>query len=112
MADQITVDRIDEGGVHLRSREDLVVDVRFDGRRIWSFWTLRDSIDGLAAWPPQLRRFLDGSTRLAVVEHVSGRTVLDQEHVVDAAHLRAVGGDDRGAHEVTQFHGLLPGSWR
>jgi SAM-dependent methyltransferase len=91
----VRVASVDGDGVRVESTVDTVLDVLFDGRRIWSFWTLRDSIDGLAAWPPQLRRFLDGNTRLAVVEHVSGRTVLDQEQsfgagthriaVVDAA---------------------------
>jgi len=63
--DHTRVERVDGDGVHLRAGEDTVVDVLFDGRRIWSFWTLRDSVDGVAPWPPQLRRFLDGSTRLA-----------------------------------------------
>ena len=91
----VRVTAVDTDGVRVESAEDTVLDVLFDGRRIWSFWTLRDSVDGVAPWPPQLRRFLDGSTRLAVVEHVSGRTVLDEERsfgtgaariaVVDAA---------------------------
>lgn len=79
----VVVSGVDADGVHLTSTEDTVVDVLFDGRRIWSFWTLRDTAvvaDGLlAAWPPMLRRFLDGTTRLAVVEHVSGRSAFDQE---------------------------------
>ena len=58
--------------MHLTSSEDLVVDVQFDGRRIWSFWTLRDTRPEsgllLAEWPSMLRRFLKGSTRLSVVE--------------------------------------------
>ena len=91
----VRVTAVDTDGVRVESAEDTVLDVLFDGRRIWSFWTLRDSVDGVAPWPPQLRKFLDGSTRLAVVEHVSGRTVLDEERsfgtgaariaVVDAA---------------------------
>ena len=75
----VRVTAVDGDGVRVESVEDTVLDVLFDGRRIWSFWTLRDSVDGVAPWPPQLRKFLDGSTRLAVVEHVSGRTVLDEE---------------------------------
>jgi hypothetical protein len=77
------VDRVDDVGVHLRSREDTVVDVLFDGRRIWSFWTLRDTrADGgerVADWPPMLKRFLDGTTQLSVVEHVSGTVAYDEE---------------------------------
>jgi len=79
----VRVTRVDDSGVHLSSEEDTVVDVMFDGRRIWSFWTLRDTLardSGLVAeWPPALRRFLDGATRLTVVEHVSGREVFDEE---------------------------------
>jgi hypothetical protein len=77
------VDRVDEVGVHLAASEDLVVDVRFDGRRIWSFWTLRDTQpdDGLllAEWPSMLKRFLKGTTRLSVVEHVTGAVAYDEE---------------------------------
>src|SRR4051812_47872998 len=73
------VDRVDEVGVHLQPGEDTVVDVLFDGRRIWSFWTVRDTRDGLAAWPPMLKRFLDGTTKLSVVEHVSGVVAFEEE---------------------------------
>ena len=79
----LRVTRVDDSGVHLTSNEDVVVDVVFDGRRIWSFWTLRDThpADGgrVAEWPPPLRRYLDGTTSLSVVEHVSGRVLLDEE---------------------------------
>ena len=84
----VRVTGVDGDGVRVESVEDTVLDVLFDGRRIWSFWTLRDSVDGVAPWPPQLRRFLDGSTRLAVVEHVSGRTVLDEERSFGAGTSR------------------------
>ncbi len=79
----LRVTRVDDSGVHLTSGEDTVVDVLFDGRRIWSFWTLRDTSPEdhgvIAEWPSMLRRFLDGTTRLSVVEHVSGRTAYDEE---------------------------------
>ena len=83
MGDRIRVDRVDEVGVHLTAGEDLVVDVQFDGRRIWSFWTVRDTrkeSGGLVAeWPSMLKRFLKGTTRLSVVEHVSGEVAFDEE---------------------------------
>lgn len=87
MADQTSpqtrVDRVDEVGVHLTAGEDLVVDVQFDGRRIWSFWTRRDTRDEgaskVAEWPPMLKRFLNGTTRLSVVEHVTGAVAYDEE---------------------------------
>lgn len=74
---------VTDPGIHLASAEDIVLDVLFDGRRIWSFWTLRDTEPGergrFAPWPPQLRKFLQGSTRLSLVEHVSGRVAFEEE---------------------------------
>jgi hypothetical protein len=75
-----TITGVDDDGVHVQpGGEDVVVDVLFDGRRIWSFWTVRDVRDGLAAWPSMLKRFLNGTTFLSVVEHVSGETLLGEE---------------------------------
>jgi hypothetical protein len=75
--------RVDDRGVWFRTTTDDVVDVCFDGRRVWSFWLVRDSEergDGrLAAWPSPLQRFLHGRTRLSVVAHVSGVTLYDAE---------------------------------
>jgi hypothetical protein len=81
VADQVpaSVSAVDDAGVHVSASEDVVVDVLFDDRRIWSFWTLRDTEAGLAAWPRMLRRFLDGSARISVVEHLSGRRLYDAE---------------------------------
>ena len=73
------VSAVDDVGVHVRAGEDTVVDVLFDGRRIWSFWTHRDVRDGVAGWPPMLKRFLNGVTRISVVEHVTGTVVYDDE---------------------------------
>ncbi len=73
------VSAVDDAGVHVRAGEDTVVDVLFDGRRIWSFWTSRDTRDGVAGWPPMLKRFLNGVTRVSVVEHVTGSVVYDDE---------------------------------
>ena len=56
------VDRVDDVGVHLQPGEDTVVDVLFDGRRIWSFWTVRDTTDGVATWPPQESTGFRGSS--------------------------------------------------
>ena len=63
---------------------DLVADVLFDGRRVWSFWTVRDTeADGphgrRVSWPPALRRFLDGSTTLSLVDHVGGTELASAE---------------------------------
>ena len=81
MADQppLTVTSVDDDGVHLTAVEDLVVDVLFDGRRIWSFWTQRDTVDGRAGWPRMLRKFLHGTARVSVVEHLSGTVVFETD---------------------------------
>ncbi len=81
MAGQVPprITAIDDAGVHVAAGEDTVVDVLFDDRRIWSFWTLRDTSDGLAAWPRMLLRFLDGTARISVVEHLSGSVVFEAD---------------------------------
>ena len=80
VAHQVRIESVDEAGLHVGSgTTDAVVDVLFDGRRIWSFWAVRDAAGGLAEWPSMLKRFIDGSTRLSVVEHVSGAVVFDEE---------------------------------
>ena len=67
--------RVDDDGIRFSSHDDVVVDVTFDGRRVWSFWLQRDTAgrggDREIAWPQPLRRFLDGATRLALVDHVA-----------------------------------------
>lgn len=78
---------VDDHGIHFRATTDDVVDVRFDGRRIWSFWLLRDSVaegsgrvaQRTAQWPSALGSFLDGVTRLSLVAHVAGVTLYDEE---------------------------------
>lgn len=80
---------VDGRGIHLVVADDEVVDVLFDGRRIWSFWTLRDTKEDdaadptgpparLAAWPGPLRQFLDGQARVTVRETVTGGILFDQ----------------------------------
>ncbi|GAA5114934.1 hypothetical protein GCM10023339_21130 [Alloalcanivorax gelatiniphagus] len=49
-----------------------LVDVAFDGRRIWSFWVVRDGEqrdDGVHLhWPKPLRPFLDGVTEVTMTD--------------------------------------------
>ncbi len=90
------VTAVDDEGIHLVPRTDTVVDVLFDGRRIWSFWTLRDTRDGVAPWPPMLKRFLDGVTRVSIVEHVSGRVAFDEEVHLGRSQGRIAVVDDKG----------------
>jgi SAM-dependent methyltransferase len=79
----VTSVRVDDEGVHAESDAEVVLDVVFDDRRIWSFHLVRDGARSGKGydvpWPPALRRFLDGTTRLKVVEHVEQHVVFDQE---------------------------------
>jgi SAM-dependent methyltransferase len=82
-AANVTGVRVDDEGIRARSDAEVVLDVLFDERRIWSFWLHRDGqADGaehFVRWPPALRRFLDGTTRLQLVVHVTGESVYDEE---------------------------------
>lgn len=68
---------VDDAGISLRAGHDAPVDVLFDGRRIGSFWSLRDTTeddggaDGVRtwAWPDMLRRRLEGRTFLTLAIH-------------------------------------------
>ena len=78
----VTAVRVDDEGIFACTASEVVLDVLFDGRRIWSFWLERDgrarSGGYFVAWPPALRRFLNGRTDLQLVEHVSSRVVFDE----------------------------------
>lgn len=65
---------IDGAGVHLSGGQDTVLDVCFDGRRVWSFWSERDTVTGghdelLAPWPAALVGRLHGFSTVSVVQH-------------------------------------------
>ncbi|MFT4264838.1 MAG: class I SAM-dependent methyltransferase [Nocardioides sp.] len=71
-------------GIRLTEPPSEPVMVHFDGRYIWSFTPSRDgswSVGGtFVAWPANLRRFLDGVTRVTI-QDVSGEQVwYDAEH--------------------------------
>ncbi|MCW2785936.1 MAG: Methyltransferase type 11 [Marmoricola sp.] len=76
--------RVDKSGFSFAAPAvDDVVDVRFDGRRVWSFWLLRDSrpVDGqrFVPWPGALKQFLNGVTQLAIVSHVTETVLYEAE---------------------------------
>jgi len=79
----VSVLSVDDAGLTLSSADEVILDVLFDGRRIWSFWLLRDSrpngSNRRIEWAASLGKFLDGETRLGVVEHLSGRVLYDAE---------------------------------
>ncbi len=96
----VTTVRVDDEGIFARTDAEVVLDVLFDDRRIWSFWLERDgeprSGGYLVAWPAALRRFLDGRTRLALVEHVGSRVVFDEEVRLGHGDERIAVVNDRG----------------
>jgi hypothetical protein len=75
--------RVDDAGFWFSTAVDEVVDVRFDGRRVWSFWLLRDSQPKSGArftpWPNALKRFLNGVVELSIVAHVTETTLYSEE---------------------------------
>lgn len=74
---------VDTDGVRLPEDCDSVVDIFFDGRRIWS--VAADAAgSGLTAsrtisWPPALRPHLDGRAEVQIRDHASGEVLLSQE---------------------------------
>jgi len=101
----VTGVRVDDEGVGATSAAEVVLDVLFDERRIWSFWLHRDGVRSGAAsvvpWPSALRRFLHGTTRVQLVEHVSGAVAYDAEVRLGDAAQEGHGGriavvNDRG----------------
>ncbi len=81
----VTVARVDEDGIELVVRgADRVVDVLFDGRRIWSFWVSRDTTGtrGLrrtVAWPDNMRSYLQGRSLITVRDHVAEESLFSAE---------------------------------
>lgn len=68
---------VTDDSIVVRGTTDRALDVLFDGRRVLSFWLQRDTTGAGAvrtySWPTPLRRFLDGRTRLSLVDHVTER---------------------------------------
>jgi hypothetical protein len=73
--------RVDDEGITALSREEVVLDVLVDERRIFSFWLHRDGEQRGRAWhvgwPRTLQEFLVGTGRVALVVHESGERVFD-----------------------------------
>ncbi len=81
---------VDAHGVDLAALADRPVDVCIDGRRIWTFWTLRDTDSASTRlgrawplrhvdWPQPLRRHLTGRGRITVLDSATGAQYFDEE---------------------------------
>ena len=107
MTDDLRVLAVDAAGILLGGDDDRALDVTFDGRRVWSFWSVRDTVPHkgpqkggrgrrLAEWPTSLRTHLDGTTRLGVAVHGAAATLYDEELRFGTADRRIDVVDDRG----------------
>jgi hypothetical protein len=78
----LEVQRVDLEGLHVTSPRERLIDVAFDGRRIWSFWLHRDGEhheDGiLVRWPKPLRPFLDGVTEVSLTDPENGSVLFSE----------------------------------
>ena len=83
---------VDADGVRARSRQEVILDVLFDGRRILSFWLHRDGTrDGRGwrfAWPKTLHEFLEGTADVRVVVTRTGQEVFHGEVAFGSARGR------------------------
>ena len=81
--DRVSDVTVDADGVRARSRQEVVLDVFFDHRRIVSFWLHRDGVRAgdrwFFAWPKTLREFLDGTTEVRVAVTRTGERLFAQE---------------------------------
>lgn len=92
---RVTGVRVDDKGILAGSPTEVVLDVLFDDRRVWSFWLQRDGeLWGSGyhvPWPPALRRFLNGVATVTLAEHVNQRVVFEEEvHLGQGAERIAV----------------------
>ncbi len=83
---------VDDDGLRLRALDDRALDVCFDGRRVWTFWTLRDT-EGTGpfrriAWPRPLVKHLDGHSLVAVRDSATGSTYFEAEVVLGSGEGR------------------------
>lgn len=83
MRARVTDVTVDDRGVTVRSRREVVLDVHFDGRRVLSFWVHRDGVPAASgwffAWPKTMREFLDGRAEVRVVASASGQELFRRE---------------------------------
>lgn len=81
--DRVSDVTVDDDGVTARAPREAVLDVLFDGRRIYSFWLHRDGTKvgprWRVPWPRTLKEFLDGTATVAIVVHESGERVFERE---------------------------------
>ncbi|MPZ65621.1 MAG: methyltransferase domain-containing protein [Pseudonocardiaceae bacterium] len=102
---------IDLGGIRLPSSCHAVIDVLFDGRRIWSFAADEHPLDGqhrTVRWPTALRCRLQGSATVTLRRHDTTASLFEREVTFDDhdGRVRIVNGAgrelviDKAGHEA------------
>jgi hypothetical protein len=75
--------RVDDAGIFARARRETVIDVLFDGRRVFAFWLRRDGqpVDGGSQfpWPRAIRSYLHGRTEVTMVDPATGEELYRSE---------------------------------
>jgi SAM-dependent methyltransferase len=88
--DYLRIRRVDDHGLSIAVVGDRPVDVCVDDRRVWTFWTGRDTTPvgspvgrgwplRHAEWPKPIRRHLNGHARITVRDSVTGAEFFDRE---------------------------------
>lgn len=104
----------DDLGVRLAPGPDRVLDVHFDGRRIWSFRATRDSettdsAELLVRWPQSMRGHLNGRTHLLITDGVTDETMFEGEVSLGRGSGRIALVNDVGAElSVDNYGALVP----
>ncbi|MGH3366430.1 MAG: hypothetical protein ACRDOY_04440 [Nocardioidaceae bacterium] len=102
--------RVDDSGLFLPAEHEGVLDVHFDGRRVWSILTDRHPVrDGVrwVEWPDVLQPKLDGAADVSVTETATGRPVLEQHAVFGSGTGRVEVVDSAGRALAVTKHGRL-----
>ncbi len=89
---------VDATGVRVPEGSDAVLDVVFDGRRIWSVDRDMKAIgaEGIVPWPEALEPYLNGVTELTIRDHQTGEVLLEQELTLGTGEGRIEVVDDAG----------------
>lgn len=102
---------MDDDGVWFAAEpDDVLCNVHFDGRRIWSFWSARDAAPAagrhLVAWPERLTLHLEGITRV-LIESGDGSVLYDEERRFGTEDRRLTVVDRNGAPLGIDYYGRL-----
>lgn len=103
--------KVDDEGLRLLAVDDRPLDVCFDGRRVWTFWTLRDTTGTgpvrRIPWPGPLVRHLHGRSRVSVRDSAAGREYFSAELSLGDGDGRIEIRNERGVELGTDKSGKL-----